>query len=160
MIINKYPKSRSMYYLAILSLVLVFVFILLGCSVKLIADYDEIIDKSTTELQSKIETFLIKMGRVAGTSEGEYANNTAFYEEIKGVLISMRVRAKVIPKNNLMVGHIDLLEKNFELLRQLHEKQGKKGLTKVLIDPARNALNAQFTAIAELQGALRRGRKK
>jgi hypothetical protein len=45
-----------------------------GCSYKLMANYDEIIDKNATELQAKVETFLIKMKGAAGTPDGEYKN--------------------------------------------------------------------------------------
>jgi hypothetical protein len=157
---NKYMKTRYKYHVVTLSLVIALMAVSLGCTVKLIADYDEIIDKTATDLQGKIETFLTRMERTAGTSEGEYDNNTAFYDEIKGVLSSMKVRARAIPKNELTVQHIELIEENIENLRKLHEKQKEKGLTKTYIDPARTALNTQFTALITLQNALKRGEEK
>jgi len=157
---NEYAKIRYKYHVVTLFLVIAFMLVSLGCAVRLIADYDEIIDKSATDLQGRIETFLTKMERTAGTSEGEYANNTAFYDEIKGTLSSMRVRAEAIPKNKHTVEHIELIEQNIENLRKLHEKQKEKGLTEAHIGPARNALNTQFTALIKLQNALKRGEKK
>ncbi len=129
----------------------------LGCSIKLISDYDEATDKSATALHKKVDKFLIKMEREAGTPEGTYAKNTEFYDEIKIDLSSMRVRAKAIPKNQLTIEHIDLIEENIEKLRELHEKRGEKGLAKALVDPIRAAMDAQFTAIIRLELAKKRG---
>lgn len=128
-----------------------------GCTVKFISDYDEVTDKSATALHKKVETFLIKMEHTAGTSAGEYVNNKDFYDETQVALRAMRIRAKAIPKNQLTVEHIDLLEKNVDELRNLHERRGRRGLPKTLVDPIRTAIGAQFTAIIKLELAKKRG---
>ena len=130
-----------------------------GCSIKLIADYDELIDRYATELQGKIETFLIKMERLAGTPEGTYSENTGFYDELQGTLNTLYLRAQTIDKNELVVEQIQLLLENVANLRKLHQKQGDSGLTKELIEPVKTAFNSQFKAIIKLQEALKRGKK-
>ncbi|MFQ5847954.1 MAG: hypothetical protein ACE5IQ_09860 [Candidatus Methylomirabilales bacterium] len=128
-----------------------------GCSVKFISDYDEVTDKSATALHKNVERFLLKMEATAGSSAGTYRKNKTFYDEAKVALSSMRMRAKAIPNNRLTVQHIELLEKNIDALRTLHEKRGPKGLAKPLVDPVRDALDAQFTAIIKLELAKKRG---
>lgn len=130
-----------------------------GCSVKLISDYDELIDQYATELQSDIETFLIKMERLAGTEEGTYTANTGFYDGIQGTLNTLALRAEMLDHNKIIVEQIVLLQANLENLRKLHELQGVKGLGKDLIEPMREAFNTQFKAIIKLQKSLKRGEK-
>jgi hypothetical protein len=130
-----------------------------GCSVKLISDYDQLIDQYATELQSDIETFLIKMERLAGTEEGTYTANTDFYDGIQGTLTTLALRAEMLDDNKIVVEQIVLLQENMENLRKLHELQGVKGLGKDLIEPMRVAFNTQFKAIVKLQNSLKRGEK-
>ena len=129
-----------------------------GCSVRLTAQYDAIIDQSATGLQGKIETFLIKMERTAGTAEGEYAGNTGFYDEIQGALCSLELRAKVLPKNEAVSRQLGLLLDSLERLRQIHQRQGKHGLTNPLVTPVRDTFNSQFKAILILENTLKRGK--
>jgi hypothetical protein len=130
-----------------------------GCSVKLISDYDQLIDQYATQLQSEIETFLIKMERSAGTPEGSYAKNTGFYDGIQGTLTTLLIRAETTDDSKIVAEQIVLLQENLENLRQLHEGQGAKGLTAELAGPMRVAFNTQFRAIIKLQNALKRGEK-
>lgn len=130
-----------------------------GCSIQLISDYDELIDSYATEMQSGIETFLIKMERLAGTAEGTYARNIGFYEEIQGTLTTLALRAEMLDDNKIVAEQIALLQKNLENLRELHELQGEKGLSPELAEPMKVAFNTQFKAIIKLQNALKRGVK-
>lgn len=141
---------------------IIFIFLITlasGCSIKLISDYDELIDQYATQLQSEIETFLIKTERSAGTPEGSYAKNTGFYDEIQGTLTTLQIRAETTDDSKIVAEQIVLLQKNLENLRKLHEGQGEKGLTPQLTGPMRVAFNTQFRAIIKLQNALKRGEK-
>ena len=154
MVINR-NRSRLAFLFVLFPL---FFLIASGCSVKLISDYDEVIDKSVTELQKKVEAFLIKMEGSAGSSEGEYINNRSFYNEARVEISAMRLRAEAIPENNITVQHINEIEKNIENLRMLHEKRGQKGLTKDLIEPVRAIINIQFKAMLTLEFAKKHGK--
>ncbi len=144
----------------ILPIILILLFTLFsGCSVKLISDYDQLIDQYATQLQSAIETFLIKMERSAGTPEGSYAKNTGFYDEIQGTLTTLLIRAETTDDSKIVAEQIILLQENLENLRKLHEGQGEKGLTQALTGPMRAAFNTQFRAVIKLQTALKRGEK-
>ncbi len=53
---------------------------------------------------------------------------------------------------------MQLIEKNIENLRLLHEKRGQKGLTKDLTEPVRAIINIQFKAMLTLEFAKKRGK--
>ena len=131
-----------------------------GCTLKLISDYDDVTDKSVTELQKKVETFLVRMEAAAGTSEGEVGSNKAFYDETKIALSSLRLRAEAIPNNKLTAEQISGLQDNIEVLRKLHESAGHGGLTKILVEAPRTAFNTQFKAILTLELAKKRGKSE
>jgi hypothetical protein len=128
--------------------------VLAGCtSVRLIAPYDEQTDKAVTELQRKVETFLIGLERNAGKPAGAYEANVKFYDEARVDLSSIRVRAAAIPKNDITLQQIDLLAENLRLLENLH----KQGIPAGQVAPLRSAFNAGFTAILKLEIAKKRG---
>ena len=149
-------RASLPYRLAILAVSLL-TLIMSGCSITLISNYDEVTDKSATELQKKVEHFLLTMQAAHGTSAGEYANNKAFYDESTVALSAMRLRAGAIPHNERTVEQIGEIEKNIDRLRQLHEQRGPAGLTKTLVDPIRTLINTQFKAILTLEIAKKRG---
>ena len=154
------PSALPLKTRSLLPLVLILLITLIsGCAVKLSSDYDQLIDEYATQLQGEIETFLIKMERSAGTPEGSYAANVGFYDGIQGTLATLLLRAETIGKDETVAEQIVLLQKNLENLRQLHERQGEKGLTRELTGPMRVAFNTQFKAIIKLQNALKRGEK-
>ena len=125
-----------------------------GCtSIKLIADYDEIIDSSITEFQKNMETHLIKLERNIGTDDASHENNIDFYDEARVELSSIRVRAAAIPKNELTLTQIELLIQNLENLEKIH----KLGMAANDIPPLRNAFNTGTTAILKLELAKKRG---
>jgi hypothetical protein len=129
-----------------------------GCKVKLISDYDDITDRSATELQKKVEGFVHKMVASAGTTEGVYSRNAAFYDDARTDLSAIRVRASAMDKNNLTLQELDLIQSNLTDLEKLHQLGGDQGLRKVVADPALAALNTQFTALIKLELAKKRGR--
>ncbi|MBI4634082.1 MAG: hypothetical protein HY742_09360 [Deltaproteobacteria bacterium] len=133
---------------------LLLVVALAGCaSIRLIADYDEQIDKSVSELQRKCETFLTGLERNVGKPEAGHDTNTKFYDEAKVDLSAIRVRAAAISKNEITLKQLDLLADSLDKLEQLH----KGGLRREQIKPLRSAFNASFTAILKLELAKKRG---
>ena len=125
-----------------------------GCTnIRLIADYDDQIDKSVTELQRKCETFLTGLERNAGQPEAQYGANAKFYDEAKVDLSAIRMRAAAIPKNDITLKQLDLLADNLDNLEKLH----KIGLPREQIKPLRSAFNTGFTAILKLELAKKRG---
>jgi len=136
----------------------ILVLLLTGCAVQLIAQYDQVIDQTVVSLQTQIETFLTQMERTAGTPEGEYVNQTKFYDGIDGTLATLTVRAASIPQNEIVTQQINLLKSNIDLLKKIHQEQKEKGLTQLQIDPIKTAFDVQFKAIYQLEDALKRGK--
>ena len=125
-----------------------------GCAIRLIADYDEHVDKATTEIQRKVESFLIKLERSVGTPAADYSQHVALYDDVRVDLSALKVRASAIPKNSITVEQIDLVSDSWSKLEQLH-KIGFK--TREEIAPLRRNFNQAFTQILKLELAKRRG---
>ncbi len=142
------PQRHRVAFALVLTLVLSAV-ALAGCSVDLIAQYDEETVKSATELLKKIDAFLIKMERLLDTpgahEELKYENHTAFYDEIKLDLILMRVRAAAIPKNELTAKQIDALAAGVKAL----EEEDGRGFNKRVVVTARGIINQAIQAILD-----------
>jgi len=128
-----------------------------ACKVRLISDYDEVIDHSTTELQKKVEGFVRKMESSAGTADGTFETNKAFYDDVLTDISALRVRALAAPNNSLTVQEIDLIEKNIKQLRDLHANSADKSLRPAIAEPALTALNVQFVSLLKLELAKKRG---
>ncbi len=125
-----------------------------GCPIRLIAEYDETIDRSTAELQRKVETFLTRLERTAGSPAAEYSRHTGVYDEVRVDLSALKVRASAIPENRITVEQIDLLAASWSDLEQLH-KIGFRDPKEIA--PLRKNFNNSFTAILKLELAKRRG---
>ena len=87
-----------------------------GCAIRLIADYDENVDKATTEIQRKVETFLTRLERNVGTPAVDYSQYVALYDDVRVDLSALKVRASAIPKNSITVEQIDLSAIGFALI--------------------------------------------
>jgi hypothetical protein len=127
-----------------------------GCTIKLISDYDETTDKAVTQLQRKVDGFLVDMQRKAGTPEAAYARNAQFYDEARVDVDAIRVRVQAIPKNDITVQQITLIQDSLEKLEQLH-KLGFSSPEEIA--PLRTAFDTSFTAILKLELAKKRGEK-
>jgi hypothetical protein len=129
-----------------------------ACAVRMMSEYDEITDRSATELQKKVEGFVTRMMAASGTPAGEYARNEAVYDELMIDARSLKMRASALPRNSQTVQHVDAIEQNLVTLRNLHRLGGTNGLRPAVAQPALAALNQQFQALITLEIAKRRGR--
>jgi hypothetical protein len=142
------PRAKTLrWYVPWRFVLLLAILATIGCSIRLIAEYDKRIDDGVTELQKKTEAFLTKMERIAEASEGTYAKHIAFYDEVKVDLSALKVRADAIAFNDLTSKQIGLLQDSFKSL----EEQHKKGLKAVMIESIRQSLNTHFTSILKLE---------
>jgi len=125
-----------------------------GCAIRLVADYDEHVDKATTEIQRKVETFLTRLERLVGTPAADYSQHVALYDDVRVDLSALKVRASAIPKNRITVEQIDLLSDSWSKLEQLH-KIGFKSREEIA--PLRRNFNQAIAQILTLELAKRRG---
>ena len=132
--------------------------VVLGCQqVRFVSAHDEVVDRGTTALHTKIASFVGKMVMFAGRPEGTYAANEAAYPDLQAEVSSLLLRAGATPKNEITRRQFDELQANVERLRQLHQLGGDRGLRKAVATPALAAIDVNCSAIIKLELAKRRG---
>ena len=91
-----------------------------ACTVQLVSNYDETIDKETLQLQKKLDGYFTSLHN-AGAEELKYKSQQKFYEGVLVDLNAIGVRAGGIYKNKLTIGQIDLAKENLAYLVLLHK---------------------------------------
>ncbi len=125
-----------------------------GCTIKLIADYDEQTDQSITELQRKFETFFVNLESQIGTDAARYSNHSDFYKAIRVDISAIKLRASAIPQNDITIEQVTLLEENIKLLEEFH----KEGIAAIeILEIPRKDFNTALTNILKLELAKKRG---
>ncbi len=145
-------RKQYTHLLAICLCMLILSLTVSGCSIRLIADYDQKIDDGVTALQKKTEAFLIKLERTCQKPEGEYSNHVSFYDEAKVELSALQVRADAIALNKLTSEQLEALRNSYDKM----EEQHKLGFTPIVVAKTRDILNTHFTAILKLEVAKKR----
>jgi len=120
-----------------------------GCSfkVRLVGEYDEIIDQAVTELHKKTKVFFLKLQRASG-QEAAYEANKGFYEDVHGEIAVLIVRAEVAEKGlkrNPLTQNFRDLQKQYDDLELLHKTMPNK----MALQSAEEALDRSFRAIVE-----------
>ena len=149
-------REQYSHLLAICLCMLIVGLTVSGCSIRLIADYDQKIDDGVTALQKKTEAFLIKLERTCQKPEGEYSNHISFYDEAKVELSALQVRADAIALNKLTSEQLEALRNSYDKM----EEQHKLGFTPIVVAKTRDILNTHFTAILKLEVGKKRELKK
>lgn len=126
-----------------------------GCSIRLISDYDSVLDQGVTALQQETETFLNQLSSEVGTPAAVYSENTDFYSKTNASLATMATRAASQPKSKVLVGEVQALQNTYADLQKLHKARGTNGLTLANINNTRSALESEFTSILTLELALK-----
>ncbi|MBK7189897.1 MAG: hypothetical protein IPH86_14785 [bacterium] len=152
-------RSRTHRHLLALALVALAVLAAGGCTVRLISDYDETIDRSASELQKEMDGFLTQME----TDEGDavtYGANRAFYPFYATEVRAVMVRAQAHPKNEQSVAQYELMLDSLAELEDAH--RGDEGtedegtLPKEAIPVFRDLFNQSWGAIIRLEVAKKR----
>jgi len=91
-----------------------------ACTIQLVSNYDETIDKETLQLQKKLDGYFTSLHN-AGPEELKYKSQQKFYESVLVDLNAIGVRAGGIYKNKLTIGQIDLAKENLAYLVLLHK---------------------------------------
>jgi hypothetical protein len=132
-----------------LSTLLTLVILCGGCTLRLIGDYDDIIDKGMTDFQQKLEAYLSKR---AADPNATY--DQTFYDDVNARLTAMRSRAQASFKKDILVHQMDDLIATVADLQKA-DKAGK--LTPAFIQGARTTLSVEIESILKLELALKRG---
>jgi hypothetical protein len=126
-----------------------------GCTVKLIADYDEFTDQGVTSLHRKVEGFFINMKAHLNDPAWTYENKKEFYTEIRVDLEVIKLRNSIREKNDITNKQLGLLSKSIDDLEELH-KVGSF-TAKEVVDAAQLGFNSSFKAILALELAKNKG---
>ncbi len=120
-------------------------------SIRLISDYDPIVDEAVTALQKDVDTFLT---RLDDTEPPTVEEATTVFDELQVDLRAIQVRASAQTKNELIIQQLDLVADNVELLAEAY-LEGIEDPQE--IELFRNTFQTQFRAILKLELAKRRG---
>lgn len=126
-----------------------------GCKIRLISDYDAVLDQDVTALQKDTEVFLNQLDNEVGKPAAAYSANTEFYVKADASLATMATRAASQPKSEVVVGQVQALRQTYSDMKQLHQLNGDKGLSSANIANTRSALESEFTSILTLELALK-----
>ncbi|MFA8343684.1 MAG: hypothetical protein ACEPO8_12010 [Rhodothermaceae bacterium] len=122
--------------------------VLEGCAVKvkLVGEYDAIMDKSVHQIEVKTITHIEEVIKSKGLLAGSYEQNQQFYFDIKGEIQALIVRATALEDGLIRTP----LTENFnELLLQYDdlEKLHKGSFNKKMFVSAKTAMERSFKAI-------------
>jgi hypothetical protein len=129
---------------------------LAACKVMLIGAYDPVTDQTIQHIQNETMTMLVKMERNFDNREPAKNNYEYFrenYEELAGEVESLKIRCQSIPKYELILEQVNLLQANLQDLEKYH-KTGFK--SKEEIEPIKKAFESSFSAMIVMQNALKR----
>jgi len=142
-------KTRSsVVQLIVFSLILFFV---AGCSafkVKLVGQYDEIVDKSVHQIESKTTAHIKTIIDNKGKANGSYDQSKQFYSDIKGEVQALTVRAESLEeglKRTPLTNNFKDLSKQYDDLEILH----KTPYDEDVLLKAQKAFDQSFRAIVK-----------
>jgi len=152
-------RTRAHRLLPALALVALAVLAAGGCTVRLISDYDETIDRSASQLQKEMDAFLTDMEN--GRDESVmYGVNRGFYPYYATEVRAVLVRAQAHPKNEQSVAQYELMLDSLQELETAH--RGEEGaedegtLPVEAIPVFRDLFNQAWSAIIRLEVAKKR----
>lgn len=163
-----------------LVLILILVVALSGCTITLLAPYDETTEKEATNLQRQIDAFITTLIYEGGDTPVEptasarkeweekrraaldYAKFQKEYENINVTLRSLKIRTEAISQNKETTEQIGYIMKNFKMLQDHHMKYSKgevSSFSNSYLRNARDIINTQFKSLLSLEIAKKRGGK-
>ncbi len=141
-------KHKTRYRLIQLWTVLLILFMLSGCilKVKWAAQYDEVIDTSIHNIQSKTAALIMKIISYKGFGDGSFEKNKQFYFDIKGELQALVIRSQTFEADLEMK---PLTANMRDLVRQYNDLEilHKTFYSKAVYLKAQDAFDQSFRAI-------------
>jgi hypothetical protein len=133
--------------------VVFFAFIMNSCfSVKLVADYDEAVDKQVTEIYRNISTYMQDLANTPQVSGTDSIARVSKYNSIQLDISTLKLRASAKEKNSQQIQQVELLVDSWNKIGELQ----KLHPTKDMIQSAQSGLEITLTAILKLEIAKKR----
>ena len=124
-------------------------------TVRLAGGYDEQVDQSATRLQRAMDAHLTTLASLpAGDAGRHFAPSRQFYLDYGVDLRALETRAGSLPKNELTVKQVQLMEQNVEQLRATHQAQDD--ISPAAAEQFRTLFNTGWKAILTLELAKKR----
>jgi hypothetical protein len=114
-----------------------------GCvpKVKLVGEYDAIVDKAVTDLQEQTDTFFVKI-----KTDSNYEANKGFYDDIQAKITTLIRRSEVI-EEGLKKNPLTQNFKDLQIQYQELANRNKKGFSDKYLESAKKAFDQSFRAI-------------
>jgi hypothetical protein len=145
------PKRASV--LCTFLILTITTFLLAGCAVKLIGDYDSAFDSGITDIQQKAELYFAKLQSTPNTPYDQ-----SFYDDIDSHLAVLKTRATVEPKNQILVSQFTNLKAQFDDFEKL-DKTSTRPFPSAAVTAAQSGIETSVESILKLELALKGGGK-
>jgi hypothetical protein len=124
-----------------------------GCfSVKLVADYDEAVDKQVTELYKDVSIYMLELANKPEVSGADSAARASKYNDIQLNISMLKLRAVAKEKNNQQIEQTELLTDSWNKIGELQKLKPSKEM----VLNAQSGLEITLTAILKLEIAKKR----
>jgi hypothetical protein len=146
------PVSRGLH--TALLITVCFLILLGGCTARLVADYDPVIDKSLTDLSVKTENHFNRLQENFGTDKADFDSNRRFYDEFEVEVNTLIARAKIHPRNEITIEQLGLLRESMAGFEELHRQDlgtMERDAALAAIGIARSTIKQHFEAIWKLE---------
>jgi hypothetical protein len=118
--------------------------------------HDSQLVQAVNEWSSRADAFFIAMEAKAGTEEGQYDQNTRFYEATLKSIDDQVARVKTTPASDLVVDRLGLIRRDFTKLQELHQLGGAAGLKKEAAEHLRAGLQQDLSSLLEYEETLKK----
>jgi hypothetical protein len=160
MLIGRSDFNFRVRFLSALSHVTVLLacFALSAClSVRLIGDYDNVIDQGVTDVQQKFEMYFAKLN-----SNPDTPFDQNFYDDISARLAVLKTRSTSMPNNEIITQQLGELQATFDDLQKMDKLVSRPIKTDAVMKTtpftnARTAIEVSVESILKLEIALKRG---
>ena len=148
--IMKLTNLKSETLINPLSLFFVVVLLLSGCAVKvkLVGQYDDIVDKSVHQLQSRTTAHIKQIMDNGGQGEGSYDNSKQFYSDARGEVQALVIRSEALEeglKKTPLTDNFEALVEQYDDLETLHQTPYSRDVMK----KAQEAFDQSYRAIVK-----------
>jgi hypothetical protein len=124
-----------------------------GCfSVKLIADYDEVVDKQVTELYKDVSMYMQELANKPEVFGADSAARASKYSDIQLNISMLKLRAMAKEKNSQQIQQVELLIDSWNKIGELQKLKPSKEM----VLNAQSGLEITLTAILKLEIAKKR----
>lgn len=139
--------------------VAVWCFLIIGlaaCKVTLLSAYDQVTDNVLSQMQQSTSAFFVKYETDPQSPELVHAKQQPFYQDLKTHSRTLRIRNNAIEQNKPMIGMLDLLDENINLMDSLHRGKPNGLLSTADVQLLKSAFESQYTAMFKFIMALKK----